>query len=117
MGKFLRVSLYILFTVGYAVFLSLGIVCLLNLLGMVMGLSLDGVFGLNRYPRFLPFCLFVGVFALAAIILLAILSYRFSEPLRLNKVIVVLQVIGGVLISFPIIKIWENIFSFLQRTF
>ena len=65
------------FPVAYATFLSIGFECMLNLLGMSVALSLDGPPVTKQYPRFIPFCSIVGIFALASIIVTFILNVRF----------------------------------------
>ena len=109
--------LAIIFAIAYATFLSIGLECLLNLLGLSMAISLDGPPVTKQYPRFIPFCFIVGIFALASIIGTFILNLIASEKLGFTKKIWWIQSIFSLVISFPMVKVWELLFEFLQRTF
>ena len=58
------------FTSGNAVFLSLGMTCLLNLLSISVGISLDSKV---QYPRLIPFCMILGIVALVLVVLVVII--------------------------------------------
>ena len=105
------------FIVAYATFLSIGFECLLNLLGMAMAISLDGPPVTKQYPRFIPFCFFVGFFALASIIVTFILNLKASEKLGFTKKIWWMEMVISFVVSIPMIKPWEMLFEFLQKTF
>lgn len=114
MKKFL---LTLAFVIAYATFLSIGLECLLNVLGMSMAISLDGKAVTKQYPRFIPFCMIVGLLALVLLVSTFILNLKISEKHGLTKKIGTIQTIIVLVISFPMVKIWEIFFEFLQRTF
>ena len=103
------------FIVAYATFLSIGFECMLNLLGMIVASSLDPV--AKEYPRFIPFCFIVGFFALASIIVTFILNLKASEKLGFTKKIWWMEMVISFVVSIPMIKPWEMLFEFLQKTF
>ena len=105
------------FVIAYAIFLSIGLECLLNLLGLSMAISLDGAAVTKQYPRFIPFCVIVGLGALALLIATFILNLKMSEKYGLTKKIWWIQSVFALVISFPMVKVWELLFEFLQRIF
>lgn len=109
-----RISAVIGFIIAYAAFLGLGLECLLQLLGSAMAISIDGP---EQYPVFLPFCFIVGLLALAAIAVLLILNIKVSERLDYTKRVWGVQIISAVIISVPMIKLWEILFDILQKVF
>ena len=109
--------LAMMFAVAYAVVLSLGLECLLILLGSSFGVSLDGATVIEQYPRFIPFCMIVGILALVALTVLFILNLKVSDKFGLCKKLWWVQMIGAFVISFPMIKPWEMLFEFLQKAF
>ena len=106
-----------LFTFANALFFSLGMECLLSLLGIVMAVSLDGSSVLEQYPRFVPFCLVLGIACLAGLIAVLILNLKLSEKLALTKTSWVLQYVLAFVAALPAVKLWEMLFVFLQKTF
>lgn len=114
MKKFL---LALVFAITYAIFLSLGLECTLRLLGAAMGISLDGPSVIEQYPRFIPFCIVVGIIALAAIVGTFILNLIVSEKFEFTKNLWTAELILAFVISLPLIKPWEMLFEFLQKTF
>ena len=109
--------LAIIFAIAYAIFFSLGLECLLNLLGFSMAISLDGAAVTKQYPRFIPFFMIVGLGALVLLIATFVLNLKLSEKYGLTKEIWWIQSIFSLVISFPMVKVWELLFEFLQRTF
>ena len=109
--------LAIIFAIAYAIFLSLGLECLLNLLGLSMAIALDGAAVTKQYPRFIPFCMIVGLVALVLLIATFVLNLKMSEKYGLTKKIWWIQSIFSLVISFSMVKVWELLFEFLQRTF
>ena len=94
--------------------MSLGIECLLNLLGFSMAISLDST---PSYPRFIPFCLTLGIVALLGLVAMLILNIKISEKLNFTKTIWIFEYSLALVLSIPMIKIWETLFEFLQTTF
>ena len=109
--------LAIIFVITYATFLSLGFECLLNLLDLSMAIALDGAAVIKQYPRFIPFCVIVGLGALVLLIATFVLNLKMSEKYGLTKKIWWIQSVFALGISFPMVKVWELLFEFLQRTF
>ena len=109
--------LVFVFVIAYATFLSIGFECLLRLLGLSMAIALDGAAVTKQYPRFIPFCMVVGLVACILLIATFILNLKMSEKYGLTKKICWMQAIIALVVSFPMVKIWEILFEFLQRTF
>ena len=105
------------FAIAYAVFLSLGIECLLNLLGVSFGISLDSTVGIERFPRFIPFCIIIGILVLCILVVIFVLNLKVSRKYGYNKKIWWIQMVLAILISIPMIKLWEMLFEFLQNKF
>ena len=101
------------FTLGNAIFLSLGMTCLLNLLSISVGISLDSEI---EYLRFIPFCIIPGIVALLGVIFLLIGNIKISEKLKFTKWIWYVQYIFALILSIPMIKLWQMLFDFLQET-
>ena len=97
-----------------ATFLSLGIESLLNLLSLSMAISLDSV---EKYPRFIPFCIILGIVALLGLSAMLILNIKASEKLGFTKNIWLIQYVFSVVLSIPMIKLWEMLFDFLRKIF
>ena len=112
-----KTVLAITFAVVFAIFLSLGLECMLNLFGLAMAVSLDSSSVTAQYPRFLPFCLTLGILALVAIIVTFVLNLKASEKLAFTKRIWVTEAMITGVISIPMIKPWEMMLEFLQKTF
>ena len=93
--------------------LSLGIECLLNLIGFSMAISLDST---PSYPRFIPFCLTLGIVALLGLVAMLILNIKISEKLNFTKTIWIFEYALALVLSIPMIKIWEILFDLLQKT-
>lgn len=106
-----------LFAVAYALFLSIGMECLLNLLSISFAISLDGRSVAEQYPRFIPFCLVVGFLALIALALLLFFNVKVAEKLEYTKRLWCVQYVIAFIISIPMLKVWEMLFSYLQHTF
>ena len=112
-----KISLALAFAMAYAIFLSLGFECMLRFLGAAMAISIDGSSVTRQYPRFIPFCLVAGIVASAAIIGIFILNVIASEKNELDKRLWTAELILAFVISLPMIKPWEILFDFLQKTF
>ena len=104
----------ILSILANAALFSLGIECLLNLLSLSMAISLDSV---EKYPRFIPFCLTLGIVALLGLVAMLILNIKISEKLNFTKTIWIFEYSLALVLSIPMIKIWETLFEFFYRTF
>ena len=96
-----------------AAFLSLGIECLLNLLSLSMAISLDSVV---KYPRFVPFCVTLGIVSLLGLVAMLVLNIKISEKLNFTKTIWIFEYAFALILSIPMIKLWEILFEFLQKS-
>jgi hypothetical protein len=117
MKKTLNFVLYSLFTAFYAAFFSLGLACLLQLLGVALGVAIDGSAVIRQYPRLIPFCLIVGIICLIALIALGFLNAKFSKKLNYTKAVWIIQSACAAIVSVPMIMLWERLFEFLQKVF
>ena len=104
----------ILSILANAVLFSLGIECLLNLLSLSMAISLDSVV---KYPRSIPFCIILGIVALLGLVAMLVLNIKIYEKLNFTKTIWIFEYSLALVLSIPMIKIWETLFEFLQTTF
>lgn len=102
-----------IFTLGNAIFLSLGLTCLLDLLSISVGISLDSEI---HYPRFIPFCIVLEIISLSGLATILALNIKVSEKLKFTKWIWYFQYIFAFVLSIPIIKLWQMLFDFLQKT-
>ena len=107
-----KVTYIILSILANAALFSLGIECLLNLLSLSMAISLDSVV---KYPRFIPFCIVLGIVALLGLIAMLILNIKVSEKLGFTKTIWIFEYALALVLSVPMIKIWDTLFEFLQK--
>ena len=102
----------IMFTLGHAALISLGAVCFLNVAAIV--LTPFGSTG--SYPRFLPFCVIMGLTALFAWMYLTFRNARYflnhDTHLRLK---IALEVTLTILLAPAGIWLWENLLGWLQR--
>ena len=104
----------ILSILANAALFSLGIECLLILLSLSMAISLDSVV---KYPRFIPFCIVLGIVALLGLVAMLVLNIKISEKLNFTKTIWIFEYALASVLSIPMIKIWDTLFEFLQTTF
>ena len=100
------------FILATAAFLSLGMECLLLLLGSVMKFSLDSSV---QYPRFIPFCIACGIVALLGLVAMIVLNAKASKKFGFTKFFWRFECIFALVLSIPAIKIWETLFDFLQK--
>ena len=102
-----------LFILANAVFLSLGLECLLNLLGLVMSASPDGS---PQFPRFVPFCIILGIASLLGLIAMLVFHVKAADKLTLTKTFWIWEYTSACVLSLPMAKLWEILLDFLQRT-
>ena len=102
----------ILSILANAALFSLGIECLLNLLSLSMAISLDSVV---KYPRFIPFCIVLGIVAWLGLVAMLVLNIKISEKFNFTKPIWIFEYALALVLSIPMIKIWETLFEFLQK--
>lgn len=102
----------ILYPLGHAAVISLGAVCFLN----VAAITLSPFGSTGSYPRFLPFCVIVGILAFAAWVILLTLNARclLNRDTHLRWKIA-LEVTLTLLLTLPGMWLWENLLSWLQR--
>ena len=109
-----KLLLFPTFTLAYAGVLGLGLCSLLNLLSLVMYVSIDGK---EAYPRFVPFCIVLGVICLIALAFLFVLNLKLSEKLKYGKALWIIQFVCVLLLSLPMVELWQMLFDHLQKTF
>lgn len=102
----------ILYTLGHAALVSLGAVCFLN----VAAITLSPFGSTGSYPRFLPFCVIVGILAFAAWVILFVLNARhlLNHDTHLRWKIVA-EVALTVFLTLPGMWLWENLLGWLQK--
>ncbi len=102
----------ILFPLGHAALISLGAACALNAVAIVFT-----PFGSSgQYPRFLPFCVIVGILAFASWVILFVLNARhlLNHDAHLRWKIA-LEIAFTLLLAPAGMWLWENLLSWLQR--
>ena len=104
------------FALSNAVFLSLGFECLFNLLGIAMAATLDSS-AAREYPRFIPFCVVMGIVALVGLVVTYIINLKLSKRLGFTSSLWFVQYILAFALSMPMIRIWIRLFEYLQNTF
>ena len=102
----------VLYALGHAALISLGAVCALNAVAIVFN-----PFGSSgQYPRFLPFCLLVG---LAAFFAWMYVTFRNARHLLNHDTYlrwkITLEVVLALLLTPAGMWLWENLLSWLQR--
>ena len=101
----------ILYPLGHAALISLGAVCALNAVAIVFN-----PFGSSgQYPRFWPFCLFVGLTAFLVWIYLIFQNARhlLEHDAHLRWKIAA-EVILTILLTLPGMWLWDTLFRWLQ---
>ena len=101
----------LLYPLGHVAAISLGAVCALNAVAIVFN-----PFGSSgQYPRFLPFCLFVGLTAFLVWIYLIFQNARhlLEHDAHLRWKIAA-EVILTILLTFPGMWLWDTLFRWLQ---
>ena len=102
----------LLYSLGHAALVSLGAVCFLN----VAAITLSPFGSTGSYPRFLPFCVIVGILAFAAWVILFVLNARYflnhDTHLRWK---IALEVALTLLLTIPGMWLWDKFFTWLQR--
>ena len=111
-----RLTAVALFTLGHSLVMGMGLACLLRLLGMAMAMSLDSSV-VEEYPRFLPFCLLLGLGALVGLCLLTLFNLRTAKRVGYTKVTWSIQVALVLLLALPSARMWTELLSFLQFVF
>ena len=112
-----KLIFFFAFIIGSAIFGGIFLGCVLQLLGIIMGISIDGLAVARQYPRLIPFCLVVGLLAVIFLALVFILGIIASQKIGISKNIWLWQIITAVFLSLPVIKLWEMAVEFLQKTF
>lgn len=105
------------FAIVCALSLSLGIVCFLHLSGVVVATAAFGDPISEQYPRFIPFCLFVGLLAIIALVATFITYLKASKKLAFTQTMCWIPVIISVVISAPMLLLWGMLFDYLQQVF
>ena len=106
-----------LLTLSNAVFLSMGTSALLHLLSLSLAIALDGRPVVEQYPRFIPFCIALGIVALLGLAVLLVLNVLVSPRLGFTNAAWIIQYAAAVALSVPLLKLWELLLDFLRATF
>lgn len=111
-------SLAALYAMLYASFLSLGLECSWIIFGILLA---NAAFGgkpmIEEYPRLVPFCVLAGLFALIAILVLVSLNVFVAKKLKNTKITWIIEAVCTIILSLPMIKIWEIVFDYLRMNF
>lgn len=111
-------SLAALYAMLYASFLSLGLECSWIIFGILLA---NAAFGgkpmIEEYPRLVPFCVLAGFFALIAILVLVSLNVLVAKKLKNTKITWIIEAVCTIILSLPMIKIWEIVFDYLRMNF
>ena len=103
------------FTLSYAILLSLIIECLLYLLGLTFGISLDYYEPMSAEPIFFPLCIIAGILALLAMVAIFLLNFIKSERLGYTRKMWCVQGIFAIVGAVLLIKPWEIFFDYLIK--
>ena len=103
-------------SVAYALILSVGMVCFQYLFGVALT---HAVFGgvIDDYPRFIPFCVFVGLFALVALFVMFYIDLRLSKKFNFSKIVWCVKIICAFIISILMIIPWHMLFELLRKVY
>ena len=107
----------ILFTLSYAVVISMGLTCLLHLFSGVLASALFGGSFAVEHPRYVAFLVIAGSFALLLLASVFYVDLRLSGRLALRGWIWAVKIIFAILISVPMTVLWHMLFECLQRIF
>ena len=113
MKKVPNIVAYLLFTLGYIAFLSLGMACFKLSFGYGMANSFEG----PSYPYFEPFCIIVGLFATVALLALLFVNWMVAEDYGYTKGGCGLQAIIVFVLSFCLAHPWVLFLEFLHQIF
>ena len=105
------------FAVANALFLGLGMVCLLYLMCLSFAVSLDHASAVERYPRFLPFCVIMGFLALAGLVGVLCANVKASEKLHFTGKVWIIQYAVALILSLPMARLWMAVIEFLRGVF
>ena len=101
------------FTLSYAILLSLIIECLLYLLGLTFGISLDEP--RSAEPIFFPLCIIAGILALLAMVAIFLLNFIKSERLGYTRKMWCAQGIFAIVGAVLLMKPWEILLDYLIK--
>lgn len=105
------------FTIAYAAFLSVGLACLLKLFGIFLAAAMFEKSILGEYPRLIPFCMIVGLFALISLVVLFVLNLKAAKKFEFTKGIWWMEMVSAAVLSFLLIMPWGMLFEYLQKVF
>ena len=106
-----------IFTIFYALFLSLGVEALLTYFGLGFGMGPDSDVpsGIELYPRLMPFCLVLCIVAFIMLGVVLLLNIKCSEKASYTRAIWIIQSVCAFVISIPMMKAWEMLFEVLEK--
>ena len=103
-----------IFAAAYALFLSLGWTCLLNLAGIIFASAIDGGV-IDEYPRFIPFCYAIGIFALISLVACFALNIKSASKSGFTRKSWAIEFICAFAASIPMAALWDMLFDLLQK--
>ena len=112
-----KVLIVIAFIMAYAIFLSLGIECLLIVLSFIMSVSPDSGSAVSLYPRFFAFNVVVLICSLIALIGMFVFNFFISEKNGYTKRTWCIQTVISVVAALPMINLWKTLIMFLWKMF
>ena len=110
-----KILIVIAFIMAYAVFLSLGIECLLIVLSFIMSVYPDSGSAVSLYPRFFAFNVIVLICSLIALIGIFVFNFFISEKNGYTKRTWCIQTIISVVAALPMINLWKMLIVFLWK--
>ena len=103
-----------IFAAAYALFLSLGLTCLLNLVGIIFASAIDGGI-IYEYPRFVSFCYIIGVLSLISIVICFVLNIKSASKSGFTGKVWAIEFTCAFAASFPMAALWDMLFGVLQK--
>ena len=118
MRKLFEILSYLLFTAAEGTLFSLFVGTLFQILGIVTSVSIDGGnAGVMLFPRFFPFCVVLAAVVFVLLAAIIFLNLEFQEKLHYNAWVWAIQIICAFVLTFAMLRGWENLFDFLSKAF
>ncbi len=115
--KRFNIILALIFSVLYGVVVSLGIECLLSLMGFTFTISGIDAEVTNKYPIFIPFCIAMGILAVVLLIVIFIFNLKAAEKFSFKKYLWWIEMAAACVMAYLTVKPWEDLFVFLRDRF
>ena len=105
------------FSIAYALVFSLGFVCFMYLFEGYLVAAVFGESFLKDYPRFAPFCLIVGLSALATLFAVFGVNRYLSKKYVFGKAVWCVQMLVAFAVSIPMMELWTMLIEYLRIIF